>query len=182
MPPAFAASPLRAARLFQALREEELDEIAAICRLETVPAGTWLFHTGDAGKCLWVIKEGAVEILIESQPPQSLAHLSRHDVFGELSVLEPNRRSAGARVTEDSQLLRIDYEDFAALREASSPAAHKFVRELTKVVCERIRDVNERISQVAAQPRPDEDKRPEQRRAMMKELLTKLWSSGESHG
>lgn len=172
-------STLRSSRIFQCLTTAEIDDLAAICHIETIEAGQWLFRGGDPGDSLRVVITGAVEILMETSPPTRLALLRTHEVFGELSLIEPDRRSAGARTFERSTFVRMDYSDFERLRETFHPGAHKFTRELAKIVCSRIRDVNERISLVLSQQ--DEQQSPElrasQRRQTIIELLKKLWNA-----
>jgi hypothetical protein len=73
------------------------------------PAGDFVYHLGDAGKDMFIIQEGQVEILSQdSGDRKRLDLLDVGDFFGELSLLEDQRRDASARAVTPYRLLRID--------------------------------------------------------------------------
>lgn len=180
-----AAAILSEVRLFRSLTPDEIDDIAAICEFEEFAAGSWLFHAGDKGSSMWILIDGAIDVVIEgTREHETLARLRKHNVLGELSLIEPDVRTAAAFAAEPTHALRIDYERFAELRERLNTAAHKVLRELSRVVCLRIRDVNERIEataarQNAASARAETDRVDAEgasKRKTLTELLQRLWS------
>ena len=72
-------------------------------------AGEFVYHLGDTGKDMYIIQEGQIEILSQdSGDRKQLDVLDAGDFFGELSLLEDQRRDASARAVTPYRLLRID--------------------------------------------------------------------------
>jgi CRP-like cAMP-binding protein len=72
-------------------------------------AGEFVYHEGETGKDMYIIQEGQIELLNQdSGPKRQLDLLEPGDFFGELSLLEDQRRDASARAVTAYRLLRID--------------------------------------------------------------------------
>ena len=180
------ARVLEQVEIFSSLSPDEIDDIAQICAVDQFPAGTWLFHAGDRGACAWIVVSGAIEVVIEGGTrTEQLAVLGPHAVLGELSLIEPDLRTASARALEDTVALRLDYERFTQLRDMMNAASHKLMRELSRIVCLRIRDVNDRIealsdSGVAASDPQHSGQPAEERRSTLTNLLKRLWGGSKT--
>ncbi len=102
---------LRKAPLFRELSDPHLDLILTICEETSYTAGQFIFRQDDPGDALYLIADGEVEILLESQEggtkPILLATLHSGEVFGEIVLLESGRRTASARAKTDTHLLRM---------------------------------------------------------------------------
>lgn len=174
------ADALRAVSLFETLTDQELEDIGAIAHFDRFEACEMLFHAGDVGTSMWVVVDGQIDVFLEHQASGDvLASIGRKGILGELSLIEPMTRSASAIAREPSTLLRIDYIPFAELRDALNPAPFKLLRELSRLVCIRIRSVNARIegvSQLTVMPDDNE------RRTAITDLLRLLWSPSTPHG
>jgi NTE family protein len=101
-----------------------------------VRAGEWLFRAGDAGDSLYVLLSGRAEVVRESPEPTVLRVLGRGDAFGELALLTGEPRSASVRARRDSELLRLDRDDFQHLLES----APEFMFTLTHTLGEQLRN------------------------------------------
>lgn len=171
---------LRAVSLFETLTDKELEDIGAIAAFETFPAGEILFRTGDVGACMWVVVTGQIDVFLEHQTDGDLlASIKRKGIIGELSLIEPQTRSASAVAREESVLLRIDYIPFAELRDELNPAPFKLLRELSRLVCMRIRSVNARIEEVSRATAIGDEV---QRRSAVTDLLKLLWAPSTNNG
>ena len=169
---------LRAVSLFEALSDQEIADISAIASFERFQAGEVLFRTGDEGRCMWIIVEGQVDVYLDLDAPDHiLASVRRRGILGELSLIEPTTRSACAIAQQDSLLLRIDHEPFLALQDALNPAPFKLLRELSRLVCYRVRSVNKRIEQIS-----HDAINTEERRRTITDVLKMLWNPSEKHG
>jgi CRP-like cAMP-binding protein len=121
--------------LLRALPPEEVQEIVPFVHSIRVPAGEVLFRAGDPGTALYLVEKGCVDIVAGGRDPersrlpeegyQPIARLGPGDAFGEIALVSGEPRTASAVATEDSDLLRIEKEDFdnlmfrsEALREA----------------------------------------------------------------
>ncbi len=98
------------------------DLAAAFVRID-MPAAQFLFHEGDPAEALYLILSGRIHI-VGSQPgpstgdaalPPVLAELGKGDVFGELSLLTGETRSASALAMRDSHLARLHKAAFDRL-------------------------------------------------------------------
>jgi CRP/FNR family transcriptional regulator, cyclic AMP receptor protein len=111
--------------MFKLLDEGERAELAKVVDEIKVPEGQTLFHTGEPGDTLFVVKSGRVELSIKDNAGQKivLATPAAGDVFGELSLLDSGPRTATATVLEDSELLVLDRGDLILLFQKRPEAA-----------------------------------------------------------
>jgi NTE family protein len=101
--------------IFACLRPEMLAKVAEQAEPVALAAGAWLFHRGDPGDALYVIKSGRLEVLIEESGSEVARHLSRGAVVGELALVADTPRSASVRARRDSVLLKVRREEFEEL-------------------------------------------------------------------
>lgn len=95
---------LRSVKLFSLLDDGEVAALHAVLQERTVPGGTHLFHEGESGNSLFIVKAGSVEIYVNDFEGEKLVltSLSPGEIFGETSVFDPGPRSASAQTTEES--------------------------------------------------------------------------------
>src|SRR5262250_1553457 len=92
---------LARAPLFAGLPRRLLGRLAPRFFEKTYHAGEIVFHEGDPGRALFVVLEGAVEIIqISAQGEYLLRTLGPGDAFGELALIDASPRSATARVDQ----------------------------------------------------------------------------------
>ena len=77
-----------------------------------VAAGSEVFRQGDAGKEMYGVVSGEVEIRVNDRVIRTL---DADDVFGEMAVVDSSPRSATAVATKDSVLAVIDRPRFLFL-------------------------------------------------------------------
>src|SRR5262249_3097504 len=130
--------------LFESLPPEDLAGLSA--RLEEIefPEQTGIYNQGDQGDRMYVIIEGAVEIAIDAGNKRKLAlnTLYPGQYFGELSLLDGGKRSAGARTLKPTVTLALAREDFAEFLTSRPRAALSILAEMG----ERLRQNNELMS------------------------------------
>ncbi len=103
--------------LFQLLDEIELDELASVIESQSVAAGEIIFHAGDLGDALYVVRSGEVELYVKDTTGQKivLTVAETNDLFGELSMLDSRPRSATAVALVDTELFLLDRGDLLLL-------------------------------------------------------------------
>lgn len=106
---------LRNVGLLSALPDEQLERISDEITERRVLAGEWLFHQGDEGDRMFVVRSGWVDVVDEGPPPTVIRALRRGDALGELALLGAGRRSASARAARDTELLELHREAFERL-------------------------------------------------------------------
>ena len=102
---------------FQLLDEQERTTLAAHMDVVRLSAGETVFHYGDPGDSLYVIRSGEVEISFKDDTGERivLERAGAGDFFGELSLLDGGPRSASAEVLRDLEALRVDRDDLDRL-------------------------------------------------------------------
>ena len=74
--------------------------------------GDVIFREGDAGDCLYVIREGAVDITLGNRV---LKLMQPGDIFGEMSLIDGEPRSANAVARAETTVIPITEEQFLFL-------------------------------------------------------------------
>ena len=144
----------RAVPLFAELSEDELDQILSISRLFRVEADTPLLVEGESGTGMYVLVNGSAQVTVQGDDEREtiLAVLKHGDVVGELNLIDTAPHSATVTCMEPSTLFHIDTAAFNALRAEHSQAAYKVLRSTAPIVCERLRQINERIASIFTDP------------------------------
>ena len=107
-----------------------------------VAAGQFVFQTGEAGNCAYVLLEGDAEVLVngavvERATPGSL--------LGEMALIEHRGRSASARAATDCKLVAIDERRFLFLVQQHP----FFALQVMQIMAERLRRMNQVLSEAA---------------------------------
>jgi CRP/FNR family transcriptional regulator, cyclic AMP receptor protein len=138
---------LKGVPLFALLDEQERATLAE--RMDTVrfAAGTPLFHRGDPGDSLYVVRSGEVEIFFKNDTGERilLETARAGDFFGEISLLDGGARTASALCTQDVEAVEVDREDLEELMRIKPGAA----MELLTATGRRLRETNERLRRAA---------------------------------
>jgi CRP/FNR family transcriptional regulator, cyclic AMP receptor protein len=134
--------------LFALLDEQERATLAERMDTVTFAAGTTLFHRGDPGDSLYVVRSGEVEIFFKNDTGERilLETARAGDFFGEVSLLDGGPRTASAHVTKDVEAVEVDREDLAELMRIRPGAA----MELLTATGRRLRETNERLRRTAS--------------------------------
>ena len=138
-PPSVAR--LRDIGLFGGLGDDILETfVANLARLE-LASGADVFHEGEAGRDLFVILDGEVEVLRRSKRGHEtrVALLGPGDWFGEMSILDVLPRSATMRVVAPSQLLRFSAQDLDTLYRRDVRAYALLVLNIAREISRRLR-------------------------------------------
>ena len=104
----------------------------------TCEAGEAVFRENDPGDCMFVVIEGAVDIIIKGNV---LETVDEGGVFGEMSLIENTPRTAAAIAKVDSKLVRIDRDRFMFLIQQTP----FFALQLMTIMAQRLRRMDELI-------------------------------------
>ncbi|WP_448203136.1 mechanosensitive ion channel family protein [Azospirillum sp. sgz302134] len=97
--------------LFAAFRADELDELAAGMHLRHVPAGEAVVRQDELGTSLFLVAEGALDVRgVFGGRTILLDHMGPGDVFGEMSLLTGQPRSASVIANTDAVVYELDKE------------------------------------------------------------------------
>ena len=107
---------LKTFKLFSRLPDEELACLAGVMEEKIFPAGTVILREGDPGDHMYLLLEGAVDVLKTTLfgDPYVTASLkdSYHCSFGEMALIDQGTRSATVRAKTDCRTLALSAEEF----------------------------------------------------------------------
>ncbi len=117
---------LRKIFFFSGFTEEELRRLLEKIQALSLPKGATLFHQGDEGDALYLIRSGKILISkTEKHQEKTLAYLGQGDVLGEMCLLTGEPRLVTAVVDSTVELLVLYKKDFdVLLKELSTMAIH----------------------------------------------------------
>jgi CRP/FNR family transcriptional regulator len=143
---------LRRVPLFSELSGAELERVAQVGIPRSFPRETRIFHEGDSGDACYIVREGSCRVTREHSDGRAitLATLGPGAIFGELAMLDGERRSASVETTDNTELVALPASDVRKLIREHPEMAEKLVVALTR----RLREANERISRQSFQTVP----------------------------
>ena len=130
------------------LRPDTLRFILERSEEREVPSGQYFFRRGDAGDCLYVIRSGTavVERSWEGHPIV-LARVGPGDCFGEMSLIDLQRRFASVRAETDCSVIRVPYSSLSKLCQFDTEQYAMAMMNLGREVSRRLRIAGERLFQ-----------------------------------
>jgi CRP/FNR family transcriptional regulator, cyclic AMP receptor protein len=120
--------------LFAECNQKELSRIASLADEIEVDKGTVLTKEGMPGRECFVVSEGKAKCLIRGK---RMATYTAGDVFGEMSLLDNEPRSATITAESDMVLFVVDARSFWGLCEE----APTVTRKIMKAIAQRLRRV-----------------------------------------
>jgi CRP-like cAMP-binding protein len=119
------AERLRSIPLFEGLSRKELDQVGRWADELDVAAGRDLLDQGRLPHEFFVIEEGTVEVRQDRRP---IATLGPGDFFGEIALIEGDRRTATVETTTPVRAIVMDSRSFGAMMDALPKVADR-IRE-----------------------------------------------------
>ncbi len=139
---------LRRVEIFNGLNDEELLQVANICKVRRIPAKQVVFQEGDDGDELMVIHEGCVRVTINTRTkdgqmsPSTINMLYTGQSFGEMVLLGGATRSASVLSVESCVLLVIKERDFAKLCDNNPRIGYRVMRNMASDLAYKLRSSN----------------------------------------
>lgn len=124
---------LKNSDIFKNCPESDLMDIASICHEMHVEKNKTLFKKGDPGNCMYFIYSGKVSV---HEGEHQLAELSENEIFGELSLLDSDSRSASITTLTDCIFLKIEQEPFYDVVATSTD----ILKGILRTLCRRLRE------------------------------------------
>jgi CRP/FNR family transcriptional regulator, cyclic AMP receptor protein len=139
---------LRHVPLFESLDDEAAGKLCQLMESIDCKARTFIFRAGDEGNAMYLIEQGKVCICVQGTDGRemTLAELARGDFFGEMALLDGQRRSADAIVAEDARLAVLSREHFLSFLRSSPDVA----LEMLTAFANRLRRTDQLLRHSAA--------------------------------
>lgn len=125
---------LRQADIFRALTEAELTFLAARLRPVSFAPGETVVNQGDQGESVYIVVMGrlGVWLLAENGRSEQVATIHPGSLFGEISLLTGEPRSASVVAIDQVDCQRLDRPDFAAIIEQRPELADEISQIMEK--------------------------------------------------
>jgi CRP-like cAMP-binding protein len=117
---AMDAARLRKLPLFSDLSDKEREQIAKWADEVEVQPGKHLIDQGQFGYEFFVIEEGKAEV---KRGDEVIAQLGPGDFFGEMALLEADRRNASVIASEPMRTIVMTRQQFISMEEAMPSVA-----------------------------------------------------------
>jgi CRP/FNR family transcriptional regulator, cyclic AMP receptor protein len=135
--------------VFSTLSPEELEHVAQVAMPRRFQAGEIVFKEGDEGSTCYVVRSGRARAVREHPDGRSitLAHFGPGDIFGEMAMLDGDRRSATVESIDETDAIAILSTDMHRLLREYPDISVKLIAALGR----RLRDTNERLARQSFQ-------------------------------
>lgn len=156
---------LRQADIFYDLTRSQLEMVSALCSTVALKKGEIIFEENSSGDELYVIADGAVDIMLspaliqsttgQSSRPLTVATLRRGQTFGEVALVDKGLRTASAHcASRQAHLLVIPRDRLIGLCDAHPDLGYYLMRNIAADLAFKIRGTDLTIrEQLFWQPR-----------------------------
>ncbi len=143
---------LRKVNLFKdfADNEEALAKIADVCKHRSVRKGVPIIKEGEKGDELFILLEGDVEIINKTLQDEEYTVVTLKGeqggmVFGDLALLDSDRRSATVKAIKKCEVLVISRDNFMRFGNENPDLGLKITRVIAQKLAGRLRKSNKDI-------------------------------------
>ncbi len=140
--------PINSCFLFQGLSQSQIERIDAISREQQFKKDQWLFSEEQEASHLYLVKDGAVELVIKVEDTIEIPIAIVRPNNGSLGVgalIEPYRYSLSARCLEDSTLIAISKTQMDDLMNADSEMRCIIMTNLATKLLNRLKETRQEV-------------------------------------
>jgi CRP-like cAMP-binding protein len=130
------AVELKRISIFKFISHDILLDIAEKTEEQSFKADEQILHKGEFGQTMFIIVSGLVKV---HDGDRMIKELGKHDVFGELAALAPEKRIASITALEPTIVLKIDHENLVDLMNREPELSQGIISFL----CRRMRSIAE---------------------------------------
>lgn len=122
--------------LFVSLPVKVIEELAGTVKEQSLAAGEALFRKGEPGSSMFVIGSGLLDVVIEDPHgrPLTLKKAKAGEVLGEISLVDQDPRAASVIAVENSNLFRLDRENFLEVLGHYEPSLLESIRDVSAYI------------------------------------------------
>ena len=133
--------------LLAGLTERQLDQLASVGTIRTYGPGDRIIAAGEPANSLFFLRSGAVHVKLPSGI--RLATVTAGMTFGEMALLE-TQRHADIYADAAATALEVPLRDFERFREANPGVGEQIMRNLARLLADRLALTNARLNLLAA--------------------------------
>lgn len=131
---------LKRVELFKRLPDTLLTELAGLMQETVIAPDALVFAQGAPGDAMYIVARGRVRV---HDAGHTLNYLTEGDVFGEMALLDSERRLASVTAVGPTRLLRLDQAPFFELLADHIEMAEAIIHTLSAHLRNRLQDLTE---------------------------------------
>ncbi|HOO55864.1 MAG TPA: cyclic nucleotide-binding domain-containing protein [bacterium] len=137
--------------IFAGLGDDDLKKIAEGCSEQSYPIGTVIIEENDPPKeVLYLLRQGDIVVTTAQFQTEDdsvgsetmITTLGPGDAFGEIALIDEMPHSATVKTMSDSVVIQLPASHFFALTELDKNIGFVVVRNISRVICQRLRSSN----------------------------------------
>jgi CRP/FNR family transcriptional regulator, cyclic AMP receptor protein len=151
MPRADLKSFLMATPFFGGLLDASLEKVIGMLVERRFAEGATVVSENDEGRSMYVVEEGELVVSKKSGSGRivRISRLGPGDFFGEMTLIEIQRRSASVVAHSPAVLFELSAASLYVLYEADVHAYAMVLQNMNRELCRRLRRADERITELA---------------------------------
>lgn len=136
---------LQAIPMFKELNKKDLSIVSKLINNRSYIAGEYIFSQGDPGLGLYIIRNGEVTIkrFTSDNEELLLATLLKGDFFGELALIDGEKRSASAVAKTDAKIAVIFKPDLDEFVDKYPQKGIKILKGVLQIITYRLRKMDD---------------------------------------
>lgn len=127
-------------RFLRGVTARHLEELARLIRIEEYQEGEVLFNEGQQVESVYLLIQGevALEISASGIRPQHVLSVGAGESLGWSALLGRRRRTATAKATEPTTVIRIEGEQLTALCQQNPRLGYEIMRQTAAALADRL--------------------------------------------
>ncbi len=130
-------------------RPEVIDKIISVTSRRRVSAGDVIIREGDEGDTLFIMMQGSVRIVkttLQNEPYTVVILKESENVyFGELALVDNDRRSTTVIAENDCELICLTRKNFQAVCEENYELGFRVLMQIAKKLSTSLRKMNQDV-------------------------------------
>ena len=146
---------LRSVAVFKGLIDSQLAGIKENCREMEFRQNTKLFREGEDATCLWIVKEGQVDLRFDlpdrpTSTKNTITSVSKYISFGWSSLVAPHKyRLSAYCATNSCRVIQIEREALLKLFKQDSKIGYVVMSNLVEIIGLRFRQLQDSASKAS---------------------------------
>ncbi len=138
--------------LFGGIEGETLERIIDMLVPHDLPKGAEVCVEGEMGRSMYVVRRGQVVVLRTTPSGRRVrvVRLGPGEFFGEMTLIDIQKRSATVRCEEPSLLYSLENKDLYRLYQTDVAGYVMVIQNLCRELSRRLRTTNSRLTDLAA--------------------------------
>ena len=137
--------------LFGGLEEDTLRRVIALMKEHHVQKGEEVCHQGETGRAMFLVREGEAVVYRTNDRGRrvKVVRMGKGEFFGEMSLIDIQKRSASVECSKESLLLSLSNADLYKLFHEDVHGYVMILQNLCRELSRRLRKTNARLQSLA---------------------------------